>query len=414
AVLYFDSRDLDVTSYSYDKIGQALTLDVKHNHLYNHKRYNPLSNDNGIAFIIIPKHLLADPLEVKLGDKVVDFTLQEQDYYFAAEWNQTIVNPFLVGWEPERSDGNSHTLITIGPIYEDGTITIKLLGIGDPNATGQPFGSQFRNILGLESAGFWDSSGVPVNVTEVGGYATLSAYVKNRFEVDIPYVAVAEVRNSEGITEFLAIADDTVSAYSPTGAGTTPVWIPWEPKKVGEYQMRLFLVSDLDHEPQILTTVYSAEITVEPKPEPEKPPVADIARTFNIGNSKEVALTSYERDRNGELGKVIITLNNVTTHTGDIEYVLHKQGFITLVLNYSVENIDNYAFYAQPDIEAIVDGDTYPYQSISGALGSVLLPNEKRDSFVAIQVIESANDVTFDVKDTYTRNSVWKITVDIS
>jgi hypothetical protein len=415
STLYFDSRDLDVTNYSYDNVNKTFSFDVKHNHLYKHKHYAPLYNNDGFAFIGIPKHLLADPFEVRMNDnRVVDFTLLEQYYYFAAEWNQTLVNPFLVGWEPERPDGNSHTLITVGPIYEDGTITTKLLGANDPNRTDRPVRSEFRNIIGIESAGFWGSSGEQVDVTEVGGYTTLSAYVKNPYEVDIPYVAVAEVRNYDGITEFLAIANDTVTAYSPSGEGNTQVWIPWQPKEAGQYQMRLFLLSNLEDKPQILTRVYSAEITVNPRPEPETPPVPDVAKTINIGKSKEITLTSYDRDRNGESARVIITLDNVTTHTGDIEYVLHRQGFMTLVLNYSVENIDNYAFYAQPDFEAIADGDTYPYQSISGALGSALLPNEKRDSFVVIQVIEGATEVTFDIKDTYTRKTVWKVTVDVS
>ncbi len=292
ATLYFDSRDLDVTGYSYDSVNKTFSFDIKHNHLYKHKRYSPLYNNDGFAFISIPKHLLAEPFEVRIDDnKVVDFTLLEQYYYFAAEWNQTVVNPYLVGWEPERPDGNSHTLITVGPIYENGTITIKLLGINNPNRTGQQLG-EFRDILGIESAGFWGSSGEPVSLTEVGGYTTLSAYVKNPYEVDIPYVAAAEVRNSEGVTEFLTIANDTVSAFSPSGEGTTRVWIPWQPREAGQYQMRLFLLSNLEDKPQILTRVYSAEIAVNPRPEPEKPPVPDVAKTIHIEKSKEVALTS--------------------------------------------------------------------------------------------------------------------------
>lgn len=413
ATLYFDSRDLDVTSYSYENANKTFSFDVKHNHLYKYKHYTPLYNNDGFAFISIPKHLLTEPFEVRIGDKVVDFALLEQQYYFASEFNEAVVNPFLVGWEPERPEGNTNTLVTVGPIYEEGTITVKLLGINDPSRTDQMIRRDFRNIVGLESAGFWDSSGTPVSVTEVGGYTTLSAYVKNPFEVDIPYVVVAEIRNSGGVTEFIGTANDTVVAYSPSGGGNTQVWIPWQAKEVGQFQMRLFLVSDLDNEPQILTSVYSAEITVNPKPEPEVPPVPDIARTINIGESREIALTSYERNRDGETAQAIITLNNMTAHTGDVDNLMNKRGFITLVLNYSVENIDSYAFYAQPEIEAIVDGDSYPYQLISGSLGNVLLPNEKRDSWLAIQVVESANDVTFDIKDSYTRKTVWKLTVNL-
>lgn len=177
--------------------------------------------------------------------------------------------------------------------------------------------------------------------------------------------------------------------------------------------MRLFLLSNLEDNPRILTRIYSAEITVNPKPEPETPPVPDIARTISIGKSKEVGLTSYEKNRNGELAQAIITLNNVTTHTGDVDNLMHKEGFITLILNYTVENIDNYAFYAQPEIEAIVDGDTYPYELLSGTLGSVLLPNEKWDSWVAIQIIDTALYATFDIKDSYTRNTVLKVTVSL-
>ncbi len=83
-----------------------------------------------------------------------------------------------------------------------------------------------------------------------------------------------------------------------------------------------------------------------------------------------------------------------------------------------MENLDNFAFYAQPKIEAIVDGDRYPYQSISGALGSLLLPNETRESFIVFQVVDTATDVSFEVGDTYSGKGamkpIWTVDVELS
>jgi hypothetical protein len=407
--IYFDSRDLDVTDYSYDAANKTLSLQVKNNHLYKHEHYNPLHNENGIAYISIPKHLLAEPFEVELDGKVVDFTLLEKRYYFSTGFNGTTVNPFLSGWEPENVSASSHTLVAVGPVYGDtGNLSINLLGAGNTGTSH----SESKNVVRLEQVGFLDGSYLGVNETQAGFYTYVSAYVRNQFDIDIPFVAIAEVRNSDsGVTEFLSTINGTVNAYSPSsGDGYTSISVPWQPAQTGQYQMRLFLVSDLDM-PYLLTNVSSAEVKVYPAPEPESPPVPDVATTTEIGESKEISIMSHERNKLGEPVKEIITLNNVATHTGDVEYLAHKKGFITIFLNYSVENIHNYAFYAEPEIEVIVDGDYYPAQLSGGALGSVLLPNEKRDSFVAVQAIEGATEATFDIKDRYTRETVWKLTV---
>ena len=124
------------------------------------------------------------------------------------------------------------------------------------------------------------------------------------------------------------------------------------------------------------------------------------------------------RISDGTFAKARITLTNVTTHTGSFEHLEYKKGFITLVLNYTVENLDNFAFYAQPDFDAIVDGDTYPYQAISGALGNLLLPHETRESFVIFQVVEDTKEVIFDLRDVYSgkdnQKSLWNVSVDIT
>jgi hypothetical protein len=381
--------------------------------LYKHRHYQSQYDENGYALISIPKHLIADPFEIMIRDRLVDFYIFEKNFYFSSELNQTVVNPFLTSGEPEIGGPVTHTLIRVGPIYDEGMLELRLLGISDQKVPSSIIDPEAVDIVNLQEPGFADGNGSPIDVTEVGMYSTISAFLTNRFEFEIPYTVVAEVRNSDGVTEFLTTVNDTLEAATPFGGGNGRIWIPWAPADTGEYQLRLFLVTSLDNKPQILSSVSIDRITVNPPPEPERPPVPDVARTINIAKSKEIQITSSERNPHGEKVEAIMTVNNVTTHTGDIENLPYKDGFITVFFNYSMENIDNYAYYAEQNIEAIVDGDSYPPQLTGGGLGSVLLPNEKRDSFVAIQVIDSATEVTFHIKDMHTRETLWQIAVSL-
>lgn len=405
--VFFDSRDLDVSNLIYDDESKTFAFEFKNGHFFKHPHFR--SSDYraaGYASISIPKHLLADPAEIKVGDKIVDFTTLRKDYHFSSQLgSEEIINPWVESAGPYFLDyqkdhyGNaddSNALIRIGPIYDDeGKLIIKLL---DPPKSP-------NSILTIENARFSNYSySEPISQGVTDRPIDISAYITNPFNIQVPYTAVVEVRNSKGITEFLKVQEDT-GEFSQISAS----WVPLHP---GNYELRILLLNNLEN-PQLLADLATADISIIPNPDIPLPPFPDISKVIEVGKSEVFELTTYESDSERKFSWVQMTVDNVTTHTGNIEYVPYKDGFITLVVNHKILNLDNFDIPAYYQIEAIVDGDRYPTQTMGGDWGNIL-PNESRDSFAAIQVVDTSKEVTFNIKDPSTGQSLWMFTVQIS
>ena len=137
-----------------------------------------------------------------------------------------------------------------------------------------------------------------------------------------------------------------------------------------------------------------------------------IRKTISIEKSQQIIITNNDSTIGQTFNKALLTINNVTSHTGNIENLPMKKGFITLVIDYSIKNIDNHPYSAHILFEGTVRGDTYPYQLIGGEFDTVLLPHETRNSYVAIQVVKDAKDVVLVIRDPMTQNVIWEVPVD--
>jgi hypothetical protein len=91
----------------------------------------------------------------------------------------------------------------------------------------------------------------------VGQQATLVTDVTSSFERnEVPFVAIMEVRDADGVTVSLGWQTGDVHPSSKIGVGMS--WIPRDP---GTYDIRTFLVSDL-LSPVVLSPVSTSKVTV--------------------------------------------------------------------------------------------------------------------------------------------------------
>jgi hypothetical protein len=84
-----------------------------------------------------------------------------------------------------------------------------------------------------------------------------------------------------------------------------------------------------------------------------------------------------------------------------------------LVFDYAITSKDNDAFYAMLDFEVQVGSKKYPTLLNGGDFSEILLPDEKRDSYFAIQIGKDANQVILNVIDPITQKTLWSIPVDL-
>jgi hypothetical protein len=88
----------------------------------------------------------------------------------------------------------------------------------------------------------------------VGSQITLSINITNNNSVAQPFMALIEVRDSTGVTVFLALQSGTLEP-----SGSTEIGAAWQPEDAGTYQLRTFAVSGLM---EVLSPVASSQITV--------------------------------------------------------------------------------------------------------------------------------------------------------
>ena len=101
-----------------------------------------------------------------------------------------------------------------------------------------------------------DVSGNNVGSITVGQQVVLTTQINNNLDDELPFVALIEVRDSSGITVYLAWQTGTLDANDRAEVG-----LSWTPEDSGDYQVRTFVVSNLNN-PTVLSEVKTTQITV--------------------------------------------------------------------------------------------------------------------------------------------------------
>jgi hypothetical protein len=101
-----------------------------------------------------------------------------------------------------------------------------------------------------------DPTGQVLDEISAGQQVVLTTSVRNNNASPQDFVALIEVRDSSGITIFLAWQTGTLNAN-----GQTQVGLSWTPEVPGDYDVRTFVISDLN-DPRVLSTVSESTITV--------------------------------------------------------------------------------------------------------------------------------------------------------
>lgn len=101
-----------------------------------------------------------------------------------------------------------------------------------------------------------DFSNNDVTEVTVGKQVILSSTVANNQATAQPFAAIVEVRDADGITQYLQWQTGTLNAN-----GSTNVGLSWTPNAPGTYSIRTFVVSDIAH-PSALSLIASTNITV--------------------------------------------------------------------------------------------------------------------------------------------------------
>lgn len=95
-----------------------------------------------------------------------------------------------------------------------------------------------------------------LSFTTVGQQTVLSTTLFNEHNDTKPFVALIEVRNHQNITVYLSWQSGTIDSN-----GQAEVDVLWLPELAGLYEIRTFVISDLDA-PQILSRVTISDIVV--------------------------------------------------------------------------------------------------------------------------------------------------------
>jgi hypothetical protein len=127
---------------------------------------------------------------------------------------------------------------------EDFDFTVQVGGLTGPETT-EPSPPSLKDISGNE-----------IDEVGVGQQVVLSTTIQNNNDEPQPFVALIEVRDSDGITVFLAWQTGTLNAN-----GEAEVGLSWTPEEAGDYTVRTFVISELAA-PDILSPVAESETTV--------------------------------------------------------------------------------------------------------------------------------------------------------
>jgi plastocyanin len=92
---------------------------------------------------------------------------------------------------------------------------------------------------------------------KAGEHFVITTLIINRCSEDQPFISIIEVRNSDGVTEYLRWHGGVLKGST----GMTQVGTSWVPPAGGDCELRTFAISGLAN-PQILSTVMTTNITI--------------------------------------------------------------------------------------------------------------------------------------------------------
>jgi len=111
-------------------------------------------------------------------------------------------------------------------------------------------------ITNVETPTIVDLEGNKLDILSRDRQVILSTTITNNLDSNQPYVAIIEVRTSDGITEYLSWQTGELGPDDIIDVGQS-----WLPDSAGSYTVRTFVISDLSN-PQILSSVHQSEISV--------------------------------------------------------------------------------------------------------------------------------------------------------
>jgi hypothetical protein len=89
-----------------------------------------------------------------------------------------------------------------------------------------------------------------------GGQLGLATTVENNMNSEQSFVSLIEVRNSAGVTVYIAWQSGSLKV-----GGSAPIQVSWTPQVSGEYEVRMFTVSSLS-DPAVLSEVATTRVAV--------------------------------------------------------------------------------------------------------------------------------------------------------
>lgn len=101
-----------------------------------------------------------------------------------------------------------------------------------------------------------DAAGQELDDVSAGQQVVLTTVVVNNVDESVPFTALIEVRDSNGVTVYLAWQTGVLNP-----SGQVEVGLSWIPENPGDYTIRTFIISDLETL-RVLSPVVDSDITV--------------------------------------------------------------------------------------------------------------------------------------------------------
>jgi len=120
------------------------------------------------------------------------------------------------------------------------------------------FQSAFAEVgdVTVSEVEFKDPFGRSMDGPPGGTQLLLSATLTNNNTKPLPYVAFIELRNSDGVTIYLEFHKGVLDPGVPSNIASS-----WTPEKTGEYELRVFAISDFQHV-EVLSQISSNKTTI--------------------------------------------------------------------------------------------------------------------------------------------------------
>lgn len=119
-----------------------------------------------------------------------------------------------------------------------------------------------------------------------GDKLVIATEVKNCNEIDPPFLVIIEVRNFQGVTENIGLQSGLLD-----GDGQTQIGVSWTSAYGGDYEVRAFAITNLDH-PLILSPIATSNIEIAEK-NTENPVLRFNATETDLSTAEPFGTTYY-------------------------------------------------------------------------------------------------------------------------